>query len=92
MKLDGATRPKPKADIRAETFAEEVLLYHPLRTTAIRLNETAAAIWQLCDGRRTVGQIVEELTRRYPEAADRLSGDVIDTLLLLGEQDAVELT
>lgn len=33
----------------------------------VKLNETAAAILQLCDGIRPVAQIVEELNTRYAD-------------------------
>ena len=39
------------------------------------LNGSAAAVLELCDGERTVGDIVAELTGRYPDAPS-LAGDV----------------
>lgn len=34
------------------------------------LNETAQEIFELCDGSRSIGEIVDELTRRYPDCDD----------------------
>ncbi len=34
----------------------------------VALNGSAAAVLELCDGRRTVSDIVAELTGRYPDA------------------------
>jgi len=39
----------------------ELLVYDCERDRAHCLNETAAAIWQLCDGRTSVGEISEQL-------------------------------
>jgi hypothetical protein len=38
------------------------------------LNRTGREVWLLCDGRRTVGQIAEEMARRFeavPECCER---------------------
>jgi pyrroloquinoline quinone biosynthesis protein D len=60
-----------------------VLLY-PEGT--VLLNDTGAAILQLCDGSRTVSQIVVTLTERYQ--AD-VSGDVADYLELMLQRELV---
>lgn len=41
------------------------------------LNQTGAAILELCDGRRTVDEILEELRGRY----DRVAGDEVREFL-----------
>jgi pyrroloquinoline quinone biosynthesis protein D len=52
------------------------------------LNRTGATIVGLCDGERTVGEIVEELRGRY----DRVAGDeVLDFLARLAARRWVEL-
>jgi pyrroloquinoline quinone biosynthesis protein D len=38
--------------------------------TVVALNTTSAAILQLCDGRRTVAEIVAELRESYEQVAD----------------------
>ena len=44
------------------------------------LNLLGAEIWKLCDGSRSVGQIVEELTERYDVTAEELERDVREFL------------
>jgi pyrroloquinoline quinone biosynthesis protein D len=51
------------------------------------LNETAAAILALCDGRRTVGAIAGELGARYRRDVDQ---DVLGLLNRLASKQAVE--
>jgi len=41
-----------------------------------QLNPTAAAIWELCDGTRTLEEIGDELTRRFRANAQQLERDV----------------
>lgn len=53
---------------------------------AVLLNDTGAAILELCNGRNTVGQIVSILTDRY--SAD-VSADVTDYLALMAERELI---
>ena len=65
-------RVAPKARLHwDEVRARHVLLYPE---GLVALNETAAAILQLCDGERPVEQIVATLKRRYQ--ADGIERDV----------------
>jgi pyrroloquinoline quinone biosynthesis protein D len=53
---------------------------------AVLLNDTGAAILELCNGRNTVEQIVSILTERYQ--AD-VSGDVTEYLSLMAERELI---
>lgn len=53
---------------------------------AVLLNDTGAAILELCDGARTVGQIVTILTERYN--AD-VAADVTEYLDQMAERELV---
>jgi hypothetical protein len=51
------------------------------------LNTSASAIWRLCDGTRTVTDLVAELGRNHDADPDVLAADVVatvDELLRLG--------
>jgi GeoRSP system PqqD family protein len=41
------------------------------------LNLLGAEIWKLCDGRRTVGDVVDDILRRYEVERDELWRDVL---------------
>jgi hypothetical protein len=77
--------PKPTPDVEMEVVEGEVLLYHPSQTRAVYLNPTAAVIWGLSDGKRTVREIIRAIADFYPEAAMTLSDDVLMTLKELQE-------
>ena len=67
-----------------EEMGEEVLLYRPTTHKAIHLNGTAAAIWKLCDGSRTLNDLVAALEIAFPDAKPRIARevrDVVDQLL-----------
>ncbi|MFM8322925.1 MAG: pyrroloquinoline quinone biosynthesis peptide chaperone PqqD [Chloroflexota bacterium] len=84
-------RPARKADYRLEQLDDELLLYHPNETRILYLNPTASLIWGLCDGERSVAQIIAVLEEAYPEAQDAIAGDVQDSLAHLLEQGCIEL-
>ena len=64
MKIDsGAFLPKARnGGIITKDIDGELLIYDRTRDRAHCLNETAAAIWKLCDGRRSVGEIAAQLS------------------------------
>lgn len=88
MKTDAIPHPNP--DFNLEEIDDELLLYHPAKTRAVYLNETAALVWQLCDSKRSVADIISLLEENYPES-DSIESDVAQTLKQLSENEAVEL-
>jgi hypothetical protein len=70
--------------IVVEELGEEVLLYRPTTHKAIHLNGTAATIWKLCDGTRSLNDLVTLLESAFPDAKSRIARevqDVVDQLL-----------
>ncbi len=77
--------PVPTAGLEMEIVEGEVLLYDPRQTRATYLNATAALVWGLCDGRRSVGEIIKLLAENYPDAPASLTDDVLVALRQLHE-------
>jgi hypothetical protein len=63
-----------------EDMDGEVLLYHVSSTRTLHLNSSAAIVWQLCDGERSVGAILDFLKENYPDAGEDLKDDVLSAL------------
>lgn len=80
MPLDAHRRPTRQPDFRLEEMGGELLLFHPARGRVLYCNQPAALIWRLCDGERTVSEIVELLAEAYPEAGDQVAEDVAAAL------------
>jgi len=55
----------------------------------VQLNEAAGAILRLCDGRRTIAQIIDELESTYGRSD--LRGDILDFLVTAEDRGWVEL-
>lgn len=54
------------------------------------LNVSAAIVWALCDGGRTVEDIISELAVEYCTAADRLRKEVLETAKVLACQQLLK--
>ena len=89
--MDHNSKPLPVNEFTLEELDNELLLYHPTKTTTVYMNETASIIWRLCDGKRTVGDIIRLIEESYPEAAPGIEEDVESTLNLFIEHGAVSL-
>jgi len=82
-------RPLPTPGYAIEELDGELLLFHPSSETILHTNETGAMVWRLCDGKRSVMEIVETLTAVYPEAAADITQDVPDLLNQFAHQGAI---
>jgi len=84
--------PRPAADVETEVVDKEVLLYHPQQTRAVYLSPTAAVVWGLCDGSRSVREIVRLIGDSYPDAGETLTADVLAALKQLKESGVLVLS
>ena len=64
MTTEARPRLAPKARLKYDRFSGRYLLLFP--ETGWLLNGTGRELLQLCDGRHTLGMILEVLARRYP--------------------------
>jgi len=78
--MDLTAKPRPQPDYRLEKLDDELLLYHPSRTTIMYCNAAASLIWQLCDGQRTGQEIADLLSAAYEQPAAEMAAAVADTL------------
>ena len=83
--------PKPLEGYRVEEMDGELLLYHPQSTATIYMNQTAALVWQLCDGEREVAEIIAILAESFPDAEPSVNSDVMTTLKMFQQQGALSI-
>jgi coenzyme PQQ biosynthesis protein PqqD len=72
-----------------EEMEGECLLYRLGAHKAIHLNDSAALIWKLCDGTRSMQDIVAFLSQEYPDSHDDLSADVREAVEMLIREGAL---
>lgn len=82
--------PKKAGDYSLQEFEGESLLYSTAHTKTVYLNETASLIWQLCDGSRSVEQLVA-LIESEMESPGAISQDVMSTLTEFKKQGVISL-
>ncbi len=67
----------------------ETLLYRPGARKAIHLNQTAAVVWKLCDGSRSVQDIIDLLKGEYPGSEADVAADVLGAIEKLVAEGAL---
>ena len=65
-------------------------LIGPTGERLARLNETALAVWDLCDGQTTVDEMVEAVVELSAVDRDRVRTDVDRTLIALDSVGALQ--
>ena len=80
MNADDGWRPRlaARARLKFDAIANQEMLLFP--EAALMLNETGAAIVRLCDGARSINEIVEQLSTKYRGDRDALMREVVDFL------------
>lgn len=89
--MELSRRPRHAAKIAVQQFDDEILLLAADGGTGIWLNQTASLVWLLCNGQRTVGEIIALLQEEFPVEADDVSAEVADALRTLSGHGAIEV-
>ena len=82
--------PRHVEGYQIETLDDEVVLYVPSSEAVIQSNATGALVWGLCDGKRTVSDIIDLLGAAYPDDAATIAIDVNNALADFADHGAVE--
>ncbi len=64
------------AGVSAEIVGTQFALHDPATGQVHFLNESAALIWDLCDGTRTLSDITREVARLYSRPVELVASDV----------------
>jgi hypothetical protein len=81
--------PKRLGNVNDVNVLDELLLYSSAQELGVALNNSARAVWHLCDGEHTIDEIVNELGKRVG-CSERavlytLHGDVVNIIIQLHE-------
>ncbi len=85
-------RPRRRADLEAFPVADELVLVPPTTDKVYALNASGAAIWDLCDGSRSLLDIHEELKSRFEGDDVEILGDLSAALFELQSFGLVDTT
>lgn len=90
--MQDTDRPQPTPDFQAEVLDGELVIFHPAGETILHGNSSSLIIWMLCDGQRTVAEIVQLLRAAYPGSAGEIEKDVRETLQTYLDHGALQCT
>ncbi len=77
-------------DLPFRVVDEEVVIVSPPKGEVTVLNETAAKIWQLLDGKRTLKQIADILTAEFEVKREKAYSDCLDFIKKLEQKGFVQ--
>ncbi len=63
-------------EYQIEEIDGELLLYHAGKTETLYLNESAAMVWYLCNGKMTQSEMIKMFSESYPEHAETMAADI----------------
>ena len=82
--------PVQNTDYELTELDDEIILFSVKQEKAIYLNPSAQLIWQLCDGKNSVMEIIAGLEQEYPKEAS-IEHDVLDALDTMLSDNAISL-
>jgi hypothetical protein len=85
-----ARHPRPRAGIDAHPVSDEIVLYSSDLQKAFSLNGSAAAIWSLCDGSRSVSDIGRTLEESFGSTDGLLLHDIREAVIQFGRLGLLE--
>ena len=74
------TKPHMTGQAWVRRGSEDTAVYNPETAVLHRLNPSALAIWELCDGDTTVTEIIEAVFEVTDATSERATTDVVATL------------
>ena len=79
-------------DYKIEQFDNEVILYTISGTKVISLNETAYLVYQLCNGKMTIGEMIDMLIDAYPEQKEEIRDHIKSAIKIMTDNGVIELS
>jgi hypothetical protein len=78
--IEPETRLRQREGLLSQSAADTRILLDPKDGRYYALDEVSGRIWDLCDGTRTVAQVVATLCGEYEAPAETVEADVLEFL------------
>ncbi|MEM7584914.1 MAG: PqqD family protein [Acidobacteriota bacterium] len=85
-------RPRRRAELEAFPVADELVLLAPSSDRAYALNRSGAAIWELCDGRHALPDMLAALRESFAGDDVEILADITSALFEMEALELVETT
>lgn len=84
-------KPRRRKDVVLKKLGKETLLYDPTTDKVHTLNETASLIWNLCDGKHSLGEIKKTIHENFSiKETIEIEKDILKNLKELQELGLLE--
>ena len=87
--IELASRVQQGAEVLKQEVEGGVVLLNPSNGEYYSLDEVGGRIWDLCDGTRTVTEVVALLHQEYEVPLDVLQADTLELLQALADEQLV---
>jgi hypothetical protein len=84
-------RPCRRKGVREARILDRLFLDIPGRSDALALNASAAAVWELCDGKRSLAEVAYHLEEQFGMSPGGVRGDVQTVVERLEDIGALQL-
>jgi hypothetical protein len=74
------SRPRHQDQILTQRASDSQILLNLAGGEYYALDEVGSRVWELCDGTRTVGEVVVIVSGEYDAPADTIQADVLELL------------
>ena len=75
--------PRPRRGYHLEELDGESVVFGRTSSKSFFMNESASAVWKLCDGSRSVQDITHILEEAFPESKSEIASDVLQIVDML---------
>jgi hypothetical protein len=79
------SKPRQAAGVVTSEVLDELVAYAPSSSQAFSMNASARAIWELCDGTRSIEDLCQELAEAAGARPEDLRADVQSAVDHMGE-------
>jgi hypothetical protein len=83
-------RPRRREGAVSQTAADATIVLDTRRGTYFTLDEVGTVVWDLCDGTRTLDEIVAAVIEAYEVAPDQAETDIRELLDELAAEELVD--
>ena len=88
IKIDST--PKQSPEWHLHWADDNSFLYHRKQQNQREINSISALIWSLCDGKRTIAEIEDNLVTLFPEQSSQVASDFYKTLELFQKEGLIQ--
>jgi Coenzyme PQQ synthesis protein D (PqqD) len=90
--LQPTTKPEAATDVIQQSTANATVLLHLKSGKYYALDDIGIDIWNLCDGNKTLAEIISQIATDYDAPVDTIEKDVSDLLEDLAREQLIVIS